>query len=133
MIVPIFTYGSLALYGSTPQHIKSKIEKIDDKIRFIIGNNESIPETEDIRNKQLCIFVHTCLHNDDICCEFKEYFEIRSTSAYTTCNGMKIEIPRIKLEAARKATYFQGAIVFNELPEHIRKETDFRDFETQLH
>ena len=48
-------------------------------------------------------------------------------------NDMKIDIPGIKLEAARKAVYFQGAIIFNELPEHTRKETDFRAFKKQLH
>ena len=133
MIVPIFTYGSLALFGSTPLHIKSKIGKIEDRVQLIIGNNETIPKAEDIKKKQLCIFVHKCLHNDDICCEFKKYFKIRNISANTRCNGMKIDIPRIKLEAARKAVYFQGAIIFNELPEHTRKETDFRAFKKQLH
>ena len=133
MIVPIFTYGSLALFGSTPLHIESKIEKIEDRVQFIIGNNETIPKAEYIKKKQLCIFVHKCLHNDDICCEFKEYFKIRNISANTRWNGMKIDIPRIKLEGARKATYLQGAIIFNELPEHTRKEADFRAFKKQLH
>ena len=133
MIVPIFTYGSLALFGSTPLHIKSKFEKIEDRVQLIIGNNDTIPKAKDIKKKQLCIFVRKCLHNDDICCEFKEYFKIRNISANTRCNGMKIDIPKIKLEAARKAVYFQGAIIFNELPEHTRKEADFRAFKKQLH
>ena len=67
------------------------------------------------------------------CIVFKEYFKIRSISANTRCNGMKIDIPKIKLEAAWKAVYFQGAIIFNELPEHARKETDIRAFKKQLH
>ena len=133
MIVPIFTYGSLALLGSTPLHIKTKIEKIEDRLQLIIGNNETIPKAEDIKKKQLCIFVHKCLHNDDICCEFKEYFKIGNISTNTRCTGMKIDIPRIKLEAARKAVYFHGAIIFNKLPKHSRKETDFRAFKKQLH
>ena len=91
MIVPIFTYGSLALFGSTPLHIKSKIEKIEDRVQLIIGNNETIPKAEDIEKKQLCTFVHKCLHTDDICCEFKKYFKIRNISANTRCNGMKID------------------------------------------
>ena len=38
----------------------------------------------------------------------------------------------MKLEAARKSTYYQGAIVFNELPENTRKETNYRTFKKQL-
>ena len=128
MIVPVLTYGSLSLYGSTPPHIKSKIEKVEDRAQLIIGNSETMPKTESIKKKQLCTFVHKCLHNEDMCSEFKEYYMIRKTTANTRCNGTKLEIPKIKLEAARKSTYYQGAIVFNELPENTRKETDFRTF-----
>ena len=132
MIVPILTYGSLSLYGSTPPHIKSKIEKVEDRAQLIIGNSETIPKAESIKRKQLCTFVHKCLHNDDICSELKEYYTIRKTTANTRCNGTKLDIPKIKLEAARKSTYYQGAIVFNELPEDTRKETNYRTFKKQL-
>ena len=132
MIVPILTYGSLSLYGSTLPYIKSKIEKFEDRALLIIGNSERLPKTESNKKKQLCTFVHKCLHNEDICREFKEYYMIRKTTANTRCNGTKLEIPKIKLEAARKSTYYQGAIVFNELPENTRKETDFRTFKKQL-
>ena len=63
---------------------------------------------------------------------FKEYYTIRKTTANTRCNGTKLDIPKIKLEAARKSTYYQGAIVFNELPENTRKETNYRTFKKQL-
>ena len=76
MIVPILTYRSLSLYGSTPPHKKSKIEKVEDRAQLIIGNSERIPKTESIKKKQLCTFVHKCLHNEDICSEFKEYYII---------------------------------------------------------
>ena len=38
----------------------------------------------------------------------------------------KIEIHKIEVEATRKSMYNQGAIVFNELSTHLRKETEFR-------
>ena len=44
----------------------------------------------------------------------------------TRRNGTKIEVPKIKLEAASKCTYFQGAIIFDELPTDTRKETNFQ-------
>ena len=77
-------------------------------------------------------YVHKCLHNEDICSEFKEYYTIQKTTANTRCNGTKLDIPKIKLEAARKSTYYQGAIVVNELPENTRKETNYRAFKKQL-
>ena len=60
MIVPILTYGSLSLYGSAPPHIKSKIEKVEDRAQLMIGNSERIPKAESIKKKQLCTFVHKC-------------------------------------------------------------------------
>ena len=62
---------------------------------------------------------------------FKEYFKLRTT-ANTRGNGTRIEISKIKLEAARKSTYYQGAIVFYGLPENMREESDFRAFKKQL-
>ena len=71
MIVPILTYRSLSLYGSTPPHIKCKIEKVEARAQLIICNSETIPKAESIKKKQLCTFVHKCLHNEDICSKFK--------------------------------------------------------------
>ena len=104
-------------------------KKTEDRAELIIGISKTVPKAEAIKKKQLCIFMYKCLHNDDICSQFKEYFKIQNSTA----NDMKIDLPRIKLEAARKVNYFQGAIIFNKLPEHTRKETDFRGFKTQLH
>ena len=69
---------------------------------------------------------------EDICSEFKEYYMIRETTANTRCNGTKLEIPKIKLEATRTLIYYQGTTVFNELPENTRKGTDLRTFKQQL-
>ena len=65
--------------------------------------------------------MHKCLHKDDIFSKCKEYFKTRKTAANARCNGTKIKIPRTKLEAAGKSTYYQEAIVFNEIPENTRK------------
>ena len=132
MITPILTYGSLSLYGSTLPHIKRKIEKIEARAQLIIRNSVTITKAEAIKRKQLCIFAHKCLHNENICSEFKEYFKMRRTNANTRGNGTRVEISNIKVEAARKSINYQEAIVFNGLSENMRKETNFRAFENQL-
>ena len=68
--------------------------------------------------------MHKCLHKEDVFSEFKKCCKILKTAVNTRCNGTKIEIPKIKLEATWKSTYYQGAIVFNGLPKNMRKETD---------
>ena len=133
LIVPTLTYGSLSLYGSAPPYIRLQIEKIEDRAQLIIGNSETIPKAETTNKKHLCTFVHKCLHSEGVFKEFKDYFKVGRTNANTRHNGTNIEIPKIKLETARKSTYYQGATIFNELPTNLREETDFRIFKKVLH
>lgn len=57
---------------------------------------------------------------------------IRKTTVNTRYKGTKLEIPKIKLEAVRKSTCYQGSTVFNELPENMMKETDCGTFKKLL-
>ena len=132
MIIPILTNFSLALYGSTPPYIKNKIALMEDRARFIISNGDTVPITENIQKKRLCTFVHKCLYSNDVYSKFKEYYKMKRTNVNTRNNGTKIEIPKIKLEIARKSTYYQGTIVFNELPITTRKENNFQTFKRNL-
>ena len=59
-------------------------------------------------------------------------FKMRRTNVNIRCIGTRIESPKIKLEAARKSTYYQWSIIFNELPTNTRKETDFRTIKKHL-
>lgn len=132
MIVPILTYCSLTLYGSTPPNLKKRIEKIEDRARLVIGGTLGVPTSDNIIKKRLCVFVHKCLHDRKMCSKFNDYFEVRKTIINTRGNGSKLSIPKVHLEAARKAVYYQGTIVFNKLPKDIRQEKDFKRFKEKL-
>jgi len=80
MIVPVLTYCSLSLYGSTPPHINRKIAAIEDLARFVIGNGYTVQRTELIKKKKLCTFVHKCIHSNDVSSLFKDYYVMRNTN-----------------------------------------------------
>jgi len=132
MIVPVLTYCSLSLYGSTPPHINRKIAAIEDLARFVIGNGYTVQRTELIKKKKLCTFVHKCIHSNDVSSLFKDYYVMRNTNVNTRNNGSQLEIPKIKLEIARKSTFYQGTILFNNLPRGIRQENNFLIFKNKL-
>ena len=85
-----------------------------------------------ISKKRLCTFVHKCLYSNQLNDNFSDYFAFKKSTVNTRSNGTKLVIPRIKLESARKSTYYQGAIVFNDLPKDIRLEIDFETFKKSL-
>ena len=43
----------------------------------------------------------------------------------TRSSRMKIEIPKINLEAARKSAFYNGAIIVREFPTNVGEETNF--------
>ena len=65
--------------------------------------------------------------------KFEKYFKLRSTNSIKTRNSnIMVELPRVKLEVARKSFYFQGANLYNELPREIRLEKSFTKFKSLL-
>jgi hypothetical protein len=132
MIVPVLTYCSLSLYGSTPPHINTKIAAMEDRARFVIGNGYTIQRTELIKRKRLCTFVHKCIHSNNLSSIFEDYYTMRNTNINTRNNGTQLQIPKIKLEIARKSTFYQGTILFNNLPRDIRQENNFIIFKKKL-
>ena len=132
MIIPILTYCSLSLYGSTPAHIKRKVFSLEDHAQKIIGNRCSIPCSEELIRKQICMTVHKCMYDTNMCSHFKNLFNLKYNSKNTRNNGTKIEVPKIKLEAARASFFYQGAILFNNLPKDLRVESDFSKFKVLL-
>jgi len=77
--------------------------------------------------------VHKCLHDKKkVCDAFKSYFTIKYSNVNTRRNGTTLIIPKIKLEAARASFYYQGAILFNKLPKHIRIDNDLSSFKKKV-
>ena len=67
-----------------------------------------------------------CL-NDDVP-NFEDYFELISHGKGTRNNNRILGTPKIKLESAKKAFFYNGAVVYNSLPLEIRTEATYHDF-----
>ena len=46
--------------------------------------------------------------------------------------GILLKLPKIRLEFERKPFYFQGAFLFNSLPQSVRDFEDYYDFKCTL-
>ena len=72
-----------------------------------------------LMKRQSCQFVFDCLQ-DNICTPFKGYFTKIEHNINTRNNGCSLKLPKAKLEFGRKSLAFQGALVYNTLPQHLR-------------
>jgi hypothetical protein len=126
LILPLFTYCSLNIYGATPNYLKNRIIEIESRAERIIGC--PVPTRETVLVKRICTFVHRCIHKNNVCDVFEDYFKFKTTYINTRDNGNKLIIPKIKLEAARASFKFQGVKLFNSLPIKARLENDFNVF-----
>ena len=130
LVFPLFTYCSLSLYGPTPNYLKERIDKLEQKAEKLVGCG--IPKREVVLKKKLCLFVHRCLYNNDIPESFEGYFEFKNTTMNTRNNGSMLKIPPIKLECARASFKYQGISLFNSLDKKLRMEQNFRTFKKNL-
>ena len=64
----------------------------------------------------------------DVCINFQHYFTIMDSVKCTRKNKCLIRLPKVRLEADRKAFYFQGAVIFNSLPIELRSAETTKDF-----
>ena len=55
-------------------------------------------------------------------------FEKISHQRETRGNNSKLRLPKVKTESCRKMFSFQGALIFNKLPEDLRNETSLLIF-----
>ena len=70
--------------------------------------------------KRACYFVFDCL-NGTACFPFKDYFQrLHHNALNTRNNGKSAELPKAKLDFARRSFYFLGASTFNSLPLSLR-------------
>lgn len=130
LVFPLFTYSSLSLYGPTPNYLKERTDKLEQKAEKLVGC--AIPKREVVLKKKICLFVHRCLYNNNIPKSFEGYFEFKNTKMNTRSNGSMLKIPSIKLECARASFKFQGVSIFNSLNKNLRIEQNFKTFKKNL-
>ena len=118
MIQPVFTYcGTWGLCWSRSH--KSQIESIECRSQKVIGGNYQVHKVENLINRQSCQLVFDCLQ-DNVCTPFKGYFTKINHNINSRNNGCSLKLPKAKLEFGRRRFAFQGALVYNTLPRHLR-------------
>ena len=118
MIQPVFTYcGTLGLCWSRSR--KSRIESIERRSQKVIGGNYQVQTVESLIKRQSCQLVFDCLQ-DNVCTPFKRYFTKIEHNINTRNDGCSLKLPKAKLEFGLRSFTFQGALVYNTLPRHLR-------------
>ena len=118
MIQPVFTYcGTLGLCWLRSR--KSRIESIERRSQKVIGGNYQVQTLESLIKRQSCKLVFDCLR-DNVCTPFKRYFTKIEHNINTRNNGCSLTLPKAKLEFGRRSFGFQGVLVHNNLPRHLR-------------
>ena len=118
MIQPVYTYcGTLGLCWSRSP--KSRNESIERRSQNVIGGNYQVQTVESLIKRQSCQLVFDCLQ-DNVCTPFKGCFTKIEHNINTRNNGFSLKLPKAKLEFGRRSFAFQGALVYNTLPRHLR-------------
>ena len=111
MIEPVLTYcGTLGIYWSRSRKVELKALNVEVRKSATV---------ESLIKRQSCQLVFDCLQ-DNVCTPFKRYFTKIEHNINTRNNGCSLKLPKAKLEFGRRSFAFQGALVYNTLPRHLR-------------
>ena len=118
MVIPVLTYCSLVCTCATNTQ-KKRLERFEKRAaRIIFGTSEQpmtgrMPSVETIQKTKSCILTLRCLKKD-VCQNFLNYFTVIDSKVATRNQGCSINLPRVRLETAKKGFYFYGGILYNE-------------------
>ena len=129
MLIPIFTYCSI-LTGNPTKSFETKIMNMENRVRNIVFNgivpkDLRIVSVKELTQKKICLQVFNII-NGNTCANFKNYFEIMNNN--TRNKNYIIRLPKIKLEVCRKSFFFNGGIMYNNLPKPIRSAATQDEF-----
>ena len=65
------------------------------------------------------MFASEKMFDKNICENFDSYFTLNLNEKKTRNNGILLKLSKIRLEFEKKSVYFQGAFLFNSLPQSI--------------
>ena len=131
MISPIITYsGTIKLFLTETN--RRKLRSIDNRVREIVGEELYLRPLYKLIKKKACEIVRKCFEKD-IGTNFRQHFETSSIHSLNTRNSnILVKLPEVKLEFGRHAFRFASAKIYNELPQEIRAEKDYRLFSFKL-
>ena len=125
MIVPIVTAGCTlkSPYNATQS---AKLLSLDRRAKKIVGANDTTP-LESLANRERCLLVKKCL-TQEMNDKFNQYFKVLDHKINTRNNTISLKIPPAKLEIFKNTFYFSGTVLYNSLPNEIRKVDSYRKF-----
>ena len=91
----------------------------DKMYKRAAGRFNLLKRMESLVKRQSCQLVFDCLQ-DSVCTPFKGYFTQIEHNINTRNNGCSLKLPKAKLEFGRRSFAFQGPLVYNTLPRHLR-------------
>ena len=91
-----------------------------------IIDTKNIYLIENASKKETCATVKKCLSGDFPF--FMDYFEYVSHEYSTRNNNKLLRLPKIKLESSKKSFFYNGAKVYNTLPNHMRAVDNKHEF-----
>ena len=87
---------------------------------------------KNFQKRRIATYVQQCLTNN-VCKNFKNYFEVIESKINTRNSGTLIRLPKVKPEVTRKSFFFRGGFEYNTLPREIRSEKKkHKNFEAKI-
>ena len=123
MVLPVMLYCNNVLLNLSDSH-KRKFEDIQNRAKKIVTGSNSPPNwpsVNDIRNRRCNHEVFKCLHNIAPAA-LHNCFTRLSHFKNTRGNNTNLSLPKVKTECGRKLFLYQGALIFNELPDELKME-----------
>ena len=123
-IIPLITYCSLINYNFGRSRLES-MATFEQRARAIVGTN-NLTSIDAASKKKTCATVKKCLDGDFPF--FLNYFHFITHNYSTRNNNKLLRLPKVKLESSKKSFFYNGAKVFNSLPNDIRSLEEKDEF-----
>ena len=133
MIKPIIFY-CYPVYCNLSRSANTKLQSIQDRACNIIKSKNRIviwPTVECIRKRRICTDVFKSIHKIGHDMNLG-LFVRQNHSINTRGNNSLLTLNKVRTEAGRSTFFFQGALLFNQLNEELRNETDFTSFKNGI-
>ena len=118
MILPLLFY-CYPIFGGISNTWLRKFESLMQKAKFIIKMRKKWPTFNTQLRRKIAIGVFKSQNADT------GKYDMINHTINTRGNNCKFRLPKIRSESGRKLSHYQGALIFNSLPENIRKENSF--------
>ena len=119
------------LFHGISNTTSNRFQQIQDRAANIVYGTNLTPNRwcsiRNVRKLHCAQEVFKCL-NGLVPNQFNGIFNKFSHQKETRGNNSKLRLPKVKTESGRKMLLFQGALVFNQLPEDLRNETSLLHF-----